>query len=324
MSKYDEIRHTVAPELERLNERIRARLTSGNSLMDTIVAGQLRTRGKQIRPLIVVLCARMFGPVDDRVLAAGASVELLHNASLIHDDVVDESRLRRGNATLNAIWDNHIAVLVGDFYTSSSLREAVETGDMRIIRTISDLGRLLSLGELSQIDTARTHTLTEDAYFNNIDKKTASLFVACARMGCYAAGAPDDATEILAEYARLLGLCFQIRDDIFDYFPSDKVGKPTGNDLREGKVTLPLLHVLLDPAVVGNDAMLELLRDERIADPHIELLLAHARDNGGVDYAFDTMRRLRDRAAALLATLPPAPGTSALLDIFDYIIARDH
>ncbi len=324
MSKYDEIRHTVAPELERLNERIRARLTSGNSLMDTIVAGQLRTRGKQIRPLIVVLCARMFGPVDDRVLAAGASVELLHNASLIHDDVVDESRLRRGTATLNAIWDNHIAVLVGDFYTSSSLREAVETGDMRIIRTISDLGRLLSLGELSQIDTARTHTLTEDAYFNNIDKKTASLFVACARMGCYAAGAPDEATEILAEYARLLGLCFQIRDDIFDYFPSDKVGKPTGNDLREGKVTLPLLHVLLDPAVAGNDAMLELLRDERIADPHIELLLAHARDNGGVDYAFDTMRRLRDRAAALLATLPPAPGTSALLDIFDYIIARDH
>ncbi len=324
MSKYDEIRHTVAPELERLNERIRARLTSGNSLMDTIVAGQLRTRGKQIRPLIVVLCARMFGPVDDRVLAAGASVELLHNASLIHDDVVDESRLRRGTATLNAIWDNHIAVLVGDFYTSSSLREAVETGDMRIIRTISDLGRLLSLGELSQIDTARTHTLTEDAYFNNIDKKTASLFVACARMGCYAAGAPDEATEILAEYARLLGLCFQIRDDIFDYFPSDKVGKPTGNDLREGKVTLPLLHVLLDPAVAGNDAMLELLRDERIADPHIELLLAHARDNGGVDYAFDTMRRLRDRAAALLATLPPASGTSALLDIFDYIIARDH
>ncbi|MDE6108656.1 MAG: polyprenyl synthetase family protein [Muribaculaceae bacterium] len=324
MSKYDEIRHTVAPELERLNERIRSRLTSGNALMDTIVGGQLRTRGKQIRPLIVVLCARMFGAVDDRVLAAGASVELLHNASLIHDDVVDESKLRRGTATLNAIWDNHIAVLVGDFYTSSSLREAVETGDMRIIRTISDLGRLLSLGELSQIDTARTHTLTEEAYFNNIDKKTASLFVACARMGCYAAGAPVAATELLAEYARLLGLCFQIRDDVFDYFDSDAVGKPTGNDLREGKVTLPLLHVLLDPAVDGNDAMLRLLQDERVADEHISRLQAHARDNGGVDYAFDVMRGLRDRAAAILAQLPSGPSSTALLDIFDYIIARDH
>ena len=146
MSRYDEIRRTVAPDLERLNNRIHARLTSGDALMDAIVGGQLRTKGKQIRPLVVVLCARMFGEVTERVLAAGASVELLHNASLIHDDVVDESKLRRGEPTVNAIWDNHIAVLVGDFYTSSSLREAVETGDMRIIETISNLGRLLSLG----------------------------------------------------------------------------------------------------------------------------------------------------------------------------------
>ncbi|MDE6160442.1 MAG: polyprenyl synthetase family protein, partial [Muribaculaceae bacterium] len=285
MTAYDKIRHTVAPELERLNARIHARLTSGNALMDTIVGSQLRTKGKQIRPLVVVLCARMFGEVTDRVLSAGASVELLHNASLIHDDVVDESKLRRGIPTVNAVWDNHIAVLVGDFYTSSSLREAVETGDMRIIETISNLGRLLSLGELNQIDTARTHTLTEQAYFNNIEKKTASLFVACARMGCYAPGAPDAATELLAEFARLLGLCFQIRDDIFDYYPAEKVGKPTGNDLREGKVTLPLLHVLLQPELPQHDEMLALSGKDALSDDEIALLQAYARDCGGIDYA---------------------------------------
>ncbi|MDE6137070.1 MAG: polyprenyl synthetase family protein [Muribaculaceae bacterium] len=324
MTTYDEIRQTVAPELERLNSRIQARLTSGNALMDRIVGSQLRTRGKQVRPLVVVLCARMFGDVTDSVLAAGASVELLHNASLIHDDVVDESRLRRGQPTMNAVWDNHIAVLVGDFYTSSSLREAVDTGDMRIIRTISDLGRLLSLGELSQIDTARTHTLTEDAYFGNIEKKTASLFVACARMGCYAAGATDEATETLAEFARLLGLCFQIRDDIFDYYEPDKVGKPTGNDLREGKVTLPLLHVLLQPEVPGHADMLALVQADALDDADIARLQAFARDNGGIDYAFARMDALREQAAALLATLPPSAAADALLGILDYIIARDH
>ncbi|MDE6269937.1 MAG: polyprenyl synthetase family protein [Muribaculaceae bacterium] len=324
MTKYDEIRQTVAPELERLNERIRARLKSDNALMDRIISGQLRTRGKQIRPLVVVLCARMFGKVDDSVLAAAAAVELLHNASLIHDDVVDESKLRRGSATVNALWDNHIAVLVGDFYTSSALREAVSTGDMRVIGTISDLGRLLSLGELSQLDTARCHSLSEDAYFNNIDKKTASLFVACARMGCYTAGAPDDATESLAEFGRLLGLCFQIRDDVFDYYPAEKVGKPTGNDLREGKVTLPLLHALQTASGPERDAMLATVQNDELNDNQIATLQAFALENGGVEYAMARMTELRDRACAILDTLPASSAATALRELFDYIIARDY
>lgn len=324
MTKYDEIRQTVAPELERLNERIRARLKSDNPLMDRIIGGQLRTRGKQIRPLVVVLCARMFGAVDDSVLAAAAAVELLHNASLIHDDVVDESKLRRGCPTVNALWDNHIAVLVGDFYTSSALREAVATGDMRVIGSISDLGRLLSLGELSQLDTARCHSLSEEAYFNNIDKKTASLFVACARMGCYTAGAPDSATERLAEFGRLLGLCFQIRDDVFDYFPAEKVGKPTGNDLREGKVTLPLLHALHTTGGADREAMLALVRSDELNDAEIERLQAFALENGGLEYALQRMTGLRDRACAMLDTLPAGPAATALRELFDYIIARDY
>lgn len=222
------------------------------------------------------------------------------------------------------MWDNHIAVLVGDFFTSSALREATETADMRIISTISNLGRLLSLGELSQIDTARSHTFDEKAYFNNIDKKTASLFVACARMGCYASGASDEHTETLAEFGRLLGLCFQIRDDIFDYYPADKVGKPTGNDLREGKVTLPLLHVLLKNDVPEREEMTRLLQNDTLSDAEILRLQAYARDNGGIDYAFDRMTALRHEAAALLAGLPCSDASEALLGILDYIIARDH
>ncbi|MBP3638636.1 MAG: polyprenyl synthetase family protein [Muribaculaceae bacterium] len=324
MTIYDEIRQMVAPELGRLNARIRERLDSDSALMGRIVGAQLRTHGKQIRPLVVVLCARMFGTVSDKVLAAGAAVELLHNASLIHDDVVDESKIRRGMPTVNALWDNHIAVLVGDFFTSASLREAVETGDMRVIRCISDLGSLLSLGELGQLDTARTHALSEDAYFANIEKKTASLFVACARMGCYTSGASEDATRSLAEFGRLLGLCFQIRDDIFDYYPSDKVGKPTGNDLREGKITLPLLHALLATDSPECREMHELVMRDSLSDSDIDALQAFARNNGGIDYAFTRMAELRDRAHDILDYLPAGETNDALRNLFDYIIARDY
>lgn len=321
MTIYDEIRQMVAPELGRLNARIRERLDSDSALMGRIVGAQLRTHGKQIRPLVVALCARMFGTVSDKVLAAGAAVELLHNASLIHDDVVDESKIRRGMPTVNALWDNHIAVLVGDFFTSASLREAVETGDMRVIRCISDLGSLLSLGELGQLDTARTHALSEDAYFANIEKKTASLFVACARMGCYTSGASEDATRSLAEFGRLLGLCFQIRDDIFDYFPSELVGKPTGNDLREGKVSLPLLHAL-SRQCEGCGEVVALLERGELTDEEISRIQAFARDNGGIDYAFDVMRRLRREACDGIASLPDATIRRQLTELFDFIIER--
>lgn len=245
MTTLESIKEVIAPDLARINNLIRSSLASDNRLMDTVIDSYLTTKGKQIRPIIVMLCARMFGPVTDRVLDAAAAVELLHNASLIHDDVVDESKLRRNKPTVNAVWDNHIAVLVGDFFVSNALQRAIATGDIRIIEAIGRLGKLLSLGEIDQIYNARRHTLTEDAYFKIIDCKTASLFVACARVGCCAVDADDDSAEKLAEIARLLGLCFQIRDDIFDYYEADKVGKPTGNDLREGKITLPLLHLSL-------------------------------------------------------------------------------
>lgn len=315
------IQQSIAVELKKLNDQIAAQLATTNPLMDAVITNYLRTKGKQIRPIVVMLCARMYGEINDNVIAAAASVELLHNASLIHDDVVDNSTMRRNAPTINSVWDNHIAVLLGDFFVSTAMRQAISTGDVRIISSLCELGKCLSMGELDQIYNARFHKLTEEAYFRIISYKTASLFVACARMGCYAVGATDEETERMARFAELMGQAFQIRDDIFDYYEGD-VGKPVANDLREGKITLPLLHVLLDQSLEHHDEMLELSRREQLTEPEIEILIAYARRHGGIRYAYETMDRLRREAAEIISECPPSGAAQSLMEIFDYIIER--
>lgn len=325
MISIQSIQQSIAPELAKLNERIADTLRSSNALMNQVVENYLRSKGKQIRPILVLLSARHFGEVNDNVIAAAAAVELLHNASLIHDDVVDDTKTRRSVPTINSIWDNHIAVLVGDFFVSTSLQLAITTGDPRIIDSLARLGKLLSLGEIDQIYNARYHKLDEKACFEIINRKTASLFVSCVEMGAYATGADEGMIDDMRRYAELLGLCFQIKDDIFDYYTDDVVGKPTGNDLREGKITLPLLHVLENEALPLHDEMLELSRKEELTADEIATLIDYAKENGGIDYAYAVMMRLRDEAVALLRSSSPADETTAqLTDIFDYIIARDH
>ncbi len=322
MSTLTEIQQLIAPELQALNELIAGTLDSPIELMNRIVDNYLRTKGKQIRPILVILSAKLLGEVNENVIRAAASVELLHNASLIHDDVVDETKMRRNTPTINGIWDNHIAVLVGDFFVSSSLQLAMKTGDIRIIDAIARLGRLLSIGELDQIYCARFHTLTEPAYMQTIERKTASLFMACVEMGGYAVGASDNDIRDISEFARLLGLCFQIKDDIFDYFEDKNIGKPTGNDLREGKITLPLLHVLETDASPLRDEMLSLSRQEELSTDEINRLICYARENGGIDYAYDKMADLRAQAAPILDRFDNKTVTSRLSDILDYTIHR--
>lgn len=322
MSTLKTIQQSIAIELERLNRRIRDQLGSSNPLMESVVENYLRTKGKQIRPIVVVLTAKMLGQVNDNVISAAAAVELLHNASLIHDDVVDNSKMRRSRPTINAIWDNHIAVLVGDFFVSSAMQCAIATSDLRIIDALCYLGKLLSLGELDQIYNARYHHLTEEAYFRTISYKTASLFVACAQMGAYAVNAPDQDRKRMVEFAELLGLCFQIRDDIYDYFDDPAIGKPTSNDLREGKITLPLLHVLNDPHNPDHKEMNELSRKEELSDEEISLLTRYAIENGGIDYAFEKMQELRDKAVGLLKDLPHNEAADNLRMLFDEVISR--
>lgn len=294
--------------------------------MNKVVATYLEKKGKQIRPMMVILSARLLGDVNDNVIKGAVAVELLHNASLIHDDVVDDTRVRRDALTINGLWDNHLAVLIGDFFLSNSLILASETGDIRIVESIASLGRLLSIGELDEIYNARYNHLDEEVYFNIIYRKTASLFISCAEVGAAAAGETDPRRlEALREFARLLGLCFQIKDDIFDYFPDGEIGKPTGNDLREGKITLPLLHVLETGSGEEHALMMELARKELLTPDEISTLIDYAVANGGIEYACQTMERLRAEACALLRdNFPPTETREAFISLIDFIINRNH
>lgn len=321
MATLQTIKESLEPDLRLLDELVRSQLSTSNTLMDNVMEHYLKTKGKMIRPIIVMLTARMFGNVTPKVLAAAASVELLHNATLIHDDVVDQSLTRRGVPTINAIWDNHVAVLVGDYFVSSALQQAISTGDIRIIQSICFLGKQLSLGEIDQIYNARFHTITEEAYWQIIKYKTASLFVSCAQMGCYASDVDDQRLEAMCRYAELLGMCFQIRDDIFDYYNDNaELGKPTGNDLREGKITLPLIHALL----VGNDpTLVELSQKEQLTDDEIIRLVDYAHQNGGIDYAYAKMKEMRDQAVEIVKhVFPDNKGKDILIELFDYVISR--
>lgn len=325
MTNFDEIRDLISSDLERLQKIIKQSLSSNSPLLNKIVDKYLETKGKQIRPIIVVLSAKFFGAeVSDGVLCGAASVELLHNASLIHDDVIDETKQRRGHDTINNTWDNHIAVLVGDFFVSNALACAIRTNDFRVISTISELGKELSTGEIDQIDVAKHHSIDEQAYFSIINKKTASLFQSCVKVGGYSVGASDIDIANLSKFVELLGLSFQIKDDIFDYFKDDAIGKPTGNDLREGKVTLPLIYALSRTESPRHGEMRRLADSDSLTTEQIETLIDFAKAEGGIEYAYATMERLRAEARSILEPYPDNEAKRAFLSLFDYIIKRHH
>ncbi len=323
MKTLNDIKLLIGDELVQLNNIIEKALTSDNQLMNSIVFNFLKVKGKQLRPMLALISGKLMGGINHQVITAGAAIEILHNASLIHDDVIDDSKERRGNPTINGVWTNHIAVLVGDFFVSKALVCAVETGNKDILQVLATLGANLSLGEISQIDVARNHTITEDAYFEIINKKTASLFASCVEVGGIAAGANKERLKAIIEFARLLGLCFQIKDDTFDYFNDPVVGKPTGNDLREGKVTLPLIYALSQSDRPERDYMLGIINQPSYNESDIECLVEWAKDCGGIDYAYNKMHELYHTAASLLDEYGDNDCTQALKAIFQYIIERN-
>lgn len=324
MTSIETIRNYIHPELEAMNDIIVSSLSTSNRMMDDVVTRYLEIKGKQIRPVLVILAAKMFGEVNEEVLNAGAALEMLHNASLIHDDVVDETSLRRGVDTINARMGNHIAVLVGDYFVSSALAAGIRSGSISVIATLSSLGRELSLGEIDQICNAREHHFDEESYFSMIRQKTASLFMSCVRMGAEMAGASDIALEHLTRFGELLGLCFQIKDDIFDYFPSKEIGKPSGNDLREGKVTLPLLYALAHGPREESGRLKQLIIRGDLSTEEIEKLTQFAVEHGGVDYSYECMRKMQSEAISELDYFPESEPKKSFLQIFDYIIERNH
>jgi octaprenyl-diphosphate synthase len=312
----------LSSELDALNNIIVATLTSNSELTNSIVTSYLKNKGKMLRPIITLLSAKFFGGINEKALQGAAALEMLHNASLIHDDVIDEAKERRGLPTINNVWSNHVAVLVGDFFVTGALRCGVATGDGRILSALADMGRDLSLGEIDQVDIARSHNIDEQTYMDIIRAKTASLFECCAVVGGYANNAPQTAIDELRRYARLLGICFQIKDDTFDYYNDPIIGKPTGNDLREGKVTLPLIYALRREDMPERDQMLSIVNKETLSSEDIELLIDYAKRAGGIEYAYDTMRRLRDEATTVLTPYQPDDTVDQFREIFDYVIER--
>lgn len=316
------LKQRLLPELDAMNALIRTTLQTEDRLMGTVVDRYLRTKGKQIRPILVLLSAKLFGGVNEKTLHAAASLEMLHNASLIHDDVVDSSSYRRGTPTLNREFDNRIAVLTGDYFVSNALSEVIETGDLNAVSAIADLGKELSLGEIDQISNARECSFDEARYMDVIGKKTASLFMKCIKMGAESAGADAESVAKAVEYGRLLGLCFQIKDDIFDYFEDKEIGKPTGNDLRENKVSLPLLYAVRTAPAGKGEKMKSLIRRGELTDGEISGLIEFAKEEGGIDYAYSVMEKMRGESERILASLPDNEWRDAFSELFAFTITR--
>ena len=299
MEVLDKIKAPVAAELEQFREAFCQTLYSENPLLEQVVEHLLKAPGKQLRPMLVLLAARMVGQVNDKVIRVALSLEMLHTASLVHDDVVDESDRRRGLPSVNALLSNQIAVLAGDFILSKALECSALTDDVRVVRYIAQLGQSLADGELLQLKHQDSEVLSEAVYFDIISRKTASLFSLCARLGALAAGGSEAEAERLAQFGKLIGICFQLRDDVFDYGKAE-VGKPLGNDMREGKLTLPAIYAVKH----SEDAsMYELALKVRRRDANaeeIQQLIDFTISAGGLEYVQWHMKDMQGMADGLI------------------------
>lgn len=284
MSPNQYIQESFANELQQFNSYLQKAITNANPRISDIVRHAFRVDGKRVRPLLVFLVAQSCGKITEATYHGAVTVELLHTATLMHDDVVDEAALRRGQPSSNAVFDNKRAVLAGDYVLSSALTESVKTNNLEIVGIISRLGQNLAEGELNQYSLANEIIVDEDEYFRVIEQKTASLLQACAKIGAITAGADKSLVEQFGKLGRILGISFQIRDDIFDYF-NDDVGKPTGNDIREGKITLPLIYALKNASEDASDEMMQIIRSRDFSPQNIDKLLNFAKEQGGIDYA---------------------------------------
>lgn len=280
--------------------------------------------GKRMRPILILLIAKSFGAVTEVTQHAAIGLELLHTASLVHDDVVDESGERRGQASVNAIYDNKVSVLVGDYILSTALLHVSYTHRERIIRYLAQLGRTLSDGEILQLSNISNRDISEDVYYNIIKGKTAALFEACASIGALASGATDEEIEAAARFGQNLGIVFQIRDDIFDYYDSADIGKPTGNDMAEGKLTLPAIYAVNHDAPAEIRELAYKVKDRTISTDEIGKLVAYTKTNGGIEYAERRMWEFHDEACHFIDTyIHQDDIRQALRAYLDYVIKRN-
>ncbi len=322
MGLLQDIQKPIQKELASCAEQFRQTLHHDNPLLATAVNHVLNERGKMVRPTLVMLSARMSGEVNQKVMDVALALELLHTASLVHDDVVDESDRRRGQKSVNALMTNQIAVLVGDFILSRALHHAANTGDARIMDAVAALGQTLADGELLQLSNIDTDILDETSYYAVIRRKTASMFAAAAQLGTLAAGGTDNDCERMRQYGQLVGSCFQIRDDIFDYEEND-VGKPVGNDMKEGKLTLPVIHAINKTQDCGMRKKAMAVRKGEATEEDIKALVAFTKEKGGLDYALWAMSELRVMADGLIDESKDAEIAESLHKFVTFVSTRN-
>lgn len=279
------IKQPISSELDTFINLFNDSLSHADGLLGQVLEHIRKRAGKRMRPMLILLMAKNFGEVTEVTQRATVGLELLHTASLVHDDVVDESGERRGQASVNASYNNKVAVLVGDYILSTALLNVSLTGDQAIITYLAQLGRTLSNGEILQLTNIRNQEISEEVYYQVIRQKTAALFEACAGMGAMSTGAGREDIEAARKFGQNLGIIFQIRDDIFDYYDSEAIGKPTGNDMAEGKLTLPVIHALRTTGDEEMRALAMKVKEGSVMKGEIDELVAFAKRNGGIEYA---------------------------------------
>ena len=283
------IKQPIQKDLDDFIALFQSALTHDDGMLGSAL-GHIRQRGgKRMRPILMMLMARNFGTVSDVTQHSAVGLELLHTASLVHDDVVDESSERRGQASVNATYNNKVAVLVGDYILSTALLHVSYTGHQRIIEYLAELGRTLAAGEILQLSNIQNQVISEDVYYDVIKQKTAALFEACAAIGAMSGGATEEQMQKARQFGQNLGIMFQIRDDIFDYFDSKEIGKPTGNDMTEGKLTLPVIYALNTTDFESMQTLARKVKAGTVNKDEIAVLVEFTKQQGGIEYAEQKM-----------------------------------
>lgn len=322
MSPLDNIRRPVAAELAEYSALFDQVLTHEEAFMNQPLSYIRSRKGKMMRPILTLLFAKSCGAVGDPALRSAVTLELLHTASLVHDDVVDESEQRRGQASVNTVYDNKIAVLLGDYLLANSLHQAALTGSNRVVEYISRLGSTLAEGEIFQLAAVDRDEISEDNYYRIIRGKTAALFSTCAALGTISQGALDEYVQNAEKFGEIVGICFQIRDDIFDYYDDPAIGKPRGNDMKEGKLTLPAIHALKATQDAHALALAARVKQGIATPDEIAELIAFSKAHGGIDYAHAQMQRLRAEAIDCLGIIADQDIRAALVEYLDFVIDR--
>jgi len=318
----EEIKQPINEEMKLFEQKFYESMQSKVALLDKVTRFIVTTKGKQMRPMFVFLCAKLIGNVNEKTYRGASMIELIHTATLVHDDVVDESFKRRNFFSINALWKNKIAVLVGDFLLSKAVLLSTDHKDYDLLSVISRTIREMSEGELLQLEKARKLDITEEVYYEIIRQKTATLIAACCEIGALSNGADENLAKKMMEFGTYTGMAFQIKDDLFDYLSSNVIGKPVGIDIKEQKMTLPLIHTLKIAGESERKYFFNTIKRYNNDQKRVKELIAFVKSSGGLDYAIKVMKDFQQKAKNILDEFPDSEVRKSLHMMLDYVIER--